>query len=302
MPSVSVVIPAHNRASTLPRAVRSALGQTHGDLEVLVVDDGSTDGTRDVARNFNDHRVHLHAIDSQRGANAARNLGVDAARGEFVSFLDSDDELDPPHLERVLEAFRSEGTGCAGVITACRLSRDGRVVDVSSPGDGLVSEDRLLDGDVPGGFTCATLRARVLDDVRLDEQLRSWQDRDLYLRLARLGHRLRGIDEPLATRHLGEARIGDDPERILQGTARFREKHGDVLSDRGLATVHYRRAFSCARAGWLPEARVELRKSLRADPTHWLGYLHLLAAVHPTTFRLLVDAKRAARRLARRLS
>src|SRR6476469_4649599 len=88
-PSVrfSVVIPTYNRAATLPREIRSALDQTYTDVEVVVVDDGSTDDTAAVVRGLGDRRI-TYLPQPNRGVSAARNTGAAAATGEFIVFLD----------------------------------------------------------------------------------------------------------------------------------------------------------------------------------------------------------------------
>jgi len=104
---VSVVVPTYNRAHLIQRSLESVLGQTHQDLEVLVVDDASTDDTEEVVRAFKDSRVHYLRHDSNRGPSASRNSGIRASRGRYVAFLDSDDEWVPEKLERQLSAFAS---------------------------------------------------------------------------------------------------------------------------------------------------------------------------------------------------
>ena len=89
---VSVVIPTFNRARTLERAIRSVLIQTYSDLELIVVDDGSTDGTAALMAGIVDPRVIYHPLAQNQGASAARNAGMKLARGEFIAFQDSDDE------------------------------------------------------------------------------------------------------------------------------------------------------------------------------------------------------------------
>ncbi|HLM58777.1 MAG TPA: glycosyltransferase family 2 protein [Pyrinomonadaceae bacterium] len=108
-PLVSVILPVYNRPGWLARAVESVLSQTHGHLELLVVDDGSTDDTRRVLEGFVPRvRVleHPHA-----GAESARNLGLGRARGEFVAFIDSDDVWLPDRLSRQLPLFRRPEVG-----------------------------------------------------------------------------------------------------------------------------------------------------------------------------------------------
>ncbi len=101
MPFVSVVMPAYNRADTVRRAAESVLAQSFGDLELIVVDDGSTDGTGDAVRAI-DPRVVVVTHARNQGMTPARNTGLARARGDYVAFLDSDDEWLPHHLELCL--------------------------------------------------------------------------------------------------------------------------------------------------------------------------------------------------------
>lgn len=100
MPLVSVIIPTYNRAHTLPASIDSVLCQTYDNLEVIVVDDGSTDGTEIFVRGLADSRVRYIKNSGNHGPAAARNLGVRRAEGEYVAFQDSDDEWRPDKLEK----------------------------------------------------------------------------------------------------------------------------------------------------------------------------------------------------------
>ena len=91
-PTVSVVIPTFNRARVLQRAIASALNQSFQGIDVLVIDDGSTDETADVVRSIDDNRLVYIGLPSNVGVSGARNVGIKEACGEYVAFLDSDDE------------------------------------------------------------------------------------------------------------------------------------------------------------------------------------------------------------------
>ena len=99
-PSVSVVIPAYNRAATIVAAIDSVLRQTWTDFELIVVDDGSTDGTLAAAAAVADPRLRLVPAPRNLGAAGARNLGVEEARGTWIAFQDSDDEWLPEKLAK----------------------------------------------------------------------------------------------------------------------------------------------------------------------------------------------------------
>lgn len=109
MPTVSVVIPAYNRARVLPRAIQSVLDQTRTDLEVIVVDDNSSDDTETVVGRFDDERVSYVRHETNQGGSGARNTGIDATDGEYVAFLDSDDVFHPRKLERQVAELESRG-------------------------------------------------------------------------------------------------------------------------------------------------------------------------------------------------
>src|SRR5262245_52731262 len=112
MPIVSIIIPAYNRQKSLKSAIKSALQQSIRDIEVIVVDDGSTDKTAVVAEQSadSDPRVRVLRHNSTRGAQAARNTGAKTARGRWLSFLDSDDTLLKKSLELRLEVAAAENT------------------------------------------------------------------------------------------------------------------------------------------------------------------------------------------------
>src|ERR1700742_3928224 len=111
-PFFSVIIPIYNRAGKLTKAVRSVLAQTCQDFEIIVVDDGSTDGPKEVLDQIGDPRIR-YCYQQNRGGGAARNRGIDLARGRFIAPLDSDDQFLPHHLE-VMKAMLAGTTKTAG--------------------------------------------------------------------------------------------------------------------------------------------------------------------------------------------
>lgn len=120
MPAVSVVIPLYNKGPYIARALESILSQTFQDFEVIVVDDGSTDGGSEVARELRDPRIRLISQEN-RGVSAARNRGIEAARSQLVAFLDADDEWLPRFLETVMrlrKRFPDAGAYATAVCTA----------------------------------------------------------------------------------------------------------------------------------------------------------------------------------------
>ncbi len=123
--TVSVVIPLYNKVDNIARAIDSVLGQTYADFELIIVDDGSTDGSTDVVRRYTDSRIRL-IVQKNAGPGAARNSGMREANGEFITFLDADDELMPTFIEEGKRFFNQYGPQVASVFTNYVISNTGK--------------------------------------------------------------------------------------------------------------------------------------------------------------------------------
>ncbi len=144
VPAVSVVIPLYNKAPYIARALNSVLAQTFQDIEVIVVDDGSTDDGAEVVRQFDDPRIRLIQQEN-RGVSAARNRGIEAARAELVAFLDADDEWLPGFVETVLRLrrkFPEAGVYATAISTAHNGTiKHSRYRSVPSPNwEGMITD------------------------------------------------------------------------------------------------------------------------------------------------------------------
>lgn len=217
-PLVSVIIPAYNQAHYLGQAVQSALAQTRPDLEVLIVDDGSTDTTAAVARAFGDERVrYLHQ--ANRGLSGARNTGLRQARGAFLTFLDADDAFLPDKLAVLLAEF--ERGPDLGLLAGQAIPIDqhgqrvGRLFDRGLPDD--VSQLALGN---PLHVGSVLLRRAWQERVgEFDENLRSYEDWDLWLRLARAGCPMRFVAQPVSLYRFHPAQMTRDGRQMT--TANF---------------------------------------------------------------------------------
>ena len=131
LPLVSVVIPTYNRIHTLPASVDSVLKQTYENLELIIMDDGSDDGTEDYVKSIADERVRYRKSDTNMGPSAARNRGAELAKGEYLAFQDSDDEWLPDKLEKQMKVML-EGDN-ALVYCEFGLYREGELLTVIPP-------------------------------------------------------------------------------------------------------------------------------------------------------------------------
>ena len=203
-PKVSVVIPAYNRAYVVGRAIRSVVAQTFREWELIVVDDGSADDTERVVEAFPDPRIRYIRHDRNRGPSAALNTGIRAARGVWVSFLDSDDEWLPGKLASEVALFESAGKRIGLVYTGKMLvDGQGRVLKVRTPrAEGRVYE-KLLEWDFIGSCSRVGVRKNILEAVGgFDETLKISLDWDLWLRVAKLTE-VGCVRDCLVKRHLG---------------------------------------------------------------------------------------------------
>jgi len=227
-PTASVIIPSYNRAHIVSQAILSVLNQTYQDFEIIIVDDGSTDNTERVVNNFNDLRIRYIRHELNRGASAARNSGIWAARSEYIGFLDSDDEwLTEKLLKQVCKLQRSENK-VALVYTGEILVEDGaenpferKILSIS----GNVFE-RLLQGDFIGTCSSVMVRTNAIKKTGgFDEQLHSREDWDIWLRISK-NYEVACIPEPLIIRHIGGySRISTNLKRTIEGTKAIINKH-----------------------------------------------------------------------------
>jgi glycosyltransferase involved in cell wall biosynthesis len=183
-PTVSVVIPAYDRAGTIAAAIESVRNQSFRDLEIIVVDDGSSDGTAEIAGLIakNEPRLRVVSHPHNRGAQAARNTGILAARGEWIAFLDSDDVYYPESIEMRLDAARR--TGLEIIHSACdAVGPDGEKPFPIPPVEGDVYR-ALLTAPAPM-FQGMIVKRELLHWIGLlSEAVPSYQEWDTSIRLA----------------------------------------------------------------------------------------------------------------------
>ena len=269
-PKVSVIITTYNRADMLPRAVDSVLAQTFTDYEIIIVDDCSTDHTRDVIAKFDDPRVRSLRHEVNKRQAAAINTGIADARGEYIAFLDDDDEWLPAKLERqtalldssppnvgLVYGWLDEVNGSTGRVTpSYRNTIEGDVFD------------NLLALEIPSPTSTLLVRASVARDVNgFDERLRRHIDNDFICRISQRYH-LAALPEVVARNHIdhGRGRIsGDNPESMSNALGYLRA-HIDRFA-RELAARPKARAAVLRRLSSLEMALGNRRAALSALAT-----------------------------------
>lgn len=297
-PTVSVIIPTFNRVRFVVEAIASVLAQTMSDVEVLVIDDGSTDGTREsISTRFADEPRVSYRYQTNAGVTVARNAGLDVATGEYVAFLDSDDAWQPWHLTLTLAALDREST--AGLIwtetdfvdadgtttataalttllSAYRYFSKDDLFSASSPLAELSTDfpvrygdHRLYVGDIFSPMLMGNLvltssvvmrRERLEAVGRFDERLRVGEDYDFFLRACRVGP-VAFADIPDVRYRIGTPdKLGGPRTALAMSQAYQRVLEATLERDRTRVT--------------LPPSMIEVAR-VRAH--RWVGEMELLA-------------------------
>lgn len=230
---VSVVIPSYNRAYCIADSVRSVLAQTHSDLEVIIVDDGSTDDTESVLASLGDERIR-YVRQENAGACVARNHGVDLARGDIIAFHDSDDLWLPTKLERQLAALEETGAD----FSTCRLESldetKGPDYRHIYPEPELTAKDLTFERIIWKNFISTQMivgRREVFLAERFDPALPRLQDWELGIRLMDR-YELAFVDEVLVRQLIRGDSISSNTEKAVRGFGILDAKLAVRLRDR----------------------------------------------------------------------
>ena len=203
MATIDIIIPVYNRAALVAEAIASALAEAADvSLEIIVVDDASTDGTWESLRAYDDPRIRCFLMESNGGQSAARNLGLDRARGTYVKFLDSDDILVAGHLAAELRAI--EATGAEIAVSGWLSESNGKTTASDAPVFHAVVDEILAGLAVP---TSSALYKRR-PDWRWDPALRKLDDWDYFCQAALGAKGITTVDGPAyVIREHGGARM-----------------------------------------------------------------------------------------------
>ena len=202
VPAVSVIIPTYNRAEMVKEAIQSVLEQTYTDYEIVVVDDGSTDNTRDVVNALNRRFNKIRYIyQENKGRSAARNRGIRTALGDYIAFLDSDDRFLPEKLRMQVEVLESNSDAGMVYTNTINVDENGRMLadsDITRRKlSGCIYPELLF---IKGTSICTPsvlVRTQVLNEVGVfDETMDIAEDLDLWRRIARQ-YKVLQIPEPL---------------------------------------------------------------------------------------------------------
>ena len=293
-PGITAVIPTFNRAHLLGEAIESVLAQNFEPLEVIVVDDGSTDETPQlIARisQISKNRIRLIS-QANKGQSVARNVGVHAAAHDLIAFLDSDNLWRPGKLNDQVARLREGGYGFS--FTAYTefgpASNNPRTVRVDNWDDDAASAlKRLLIGCLINTSTVVAHRDVLIDADLFDGSVQPCEDHDLWLKVALRGHRFGYVDAPLTDYRVHDGSVSGEAAAVARSTERLIERlfrdHNlppDIQAEQSvhLARWYLNSACRYIEGGQPAEARKAIWRAVQCRPT----------AIRPGWIRILLDS------------
>ncbi len=302
MSLVSVIIPAYNGEKFIPQSIGSVLAQTHTDWELIVVDDGSTDGTRAVVEGFckKDPRIKYFYEENSGGPARPKNLGMKHAVGEYIAYLDQDDEWLPEKLEKQIRLFeRSSNIGLVGC-DAALVDNKGKVFSAYKTPEPKSIFPYLLERDYIYSNSSVVIRREVVKKVGArDEKLKYAEDWDMWIRIAVAGYVFDFVHEPLlkylvypenTTKKLGFAVRARETEYIYRKhEALYQKYHAESA---GLFHV----GVKFCLGGDQKTGRKFFRGAIKKSPSNigaWIGFkLSFLGGLGRAIMRGALEASR----------
>lgn len=281
---VSVIVPTRDRPELLVRALSSILGQTHPRIEVIVVDDASKTDIAPVIATFRDDRIRLIRHDIRQGPSASRNDGIAKAKGDYISFLDDDDEWFPEKISAQLDDISKKGGRfkagyCQGEIyndiqgTASTYEWKGH------DGDHL---DQLIAGQIRPPTICFLIERECLQKVGgFRQDLGSMEDRELWIRLAE-HYQFAFLDRVLFRAHVRHGlRVSQDYQARFDAHEIIYRAHRDLLWRHRKAWSEFFRnyGFELLDHGYRRESIFQFMRSIATDPIGREPYVALYLGI-----------------------
>lgn len=288
-PLISVVIPTYNHAHFLKESLGSVVAQTFANWEALVIDNSSTDKTREVVEGFSDPRIRFYQIQNQGVIAKSRNFGIQKAQGEYIAFLDSDDFWFPSKVEKCLKRLQ-EGSNLVCHSELWFGEAWGKVVHYG-PAAAATFEHLLYSGNCIS-TSAVVLRKELLDKwggFSEDRQFVTAEDYDLWLRFAQAGECAVFINEILGTYRIHTGGASSSVEKNARAIIAVSEKYFSIASsrtqNRGIlerqcrANIFYAAARGFHRVGDRKSERKYFLRAIGKYPLHFKSWLFLVAGL-----------------------
>jgi len=278
MSKVSVIIPTYNRGDKLQRAIDSVLNQTYTNLEIIVIDDGSTDNTPEIVQKYDDNQIKYIYCCENRGANHARNIGVRNSNGKYISFLDSDDVLRKKYHEITINALENSNSDCVGAFVSYNVYNNG-FEGTHNIKKEVVKQDDLAHKNIIGGFSCTVFKSDIFDKIGgLDENLDASQDYDFYLRVLK-DHKMIGIDKVLLDHYIQSDSISKNIQAKSSANNLILQKHDSVISNKRKSSQLFTEGILHGLNGNMSVSKRKLWSAIKIRPTKVVYYYFLALSI-----------------------
>lgn len=294
MPKVSVIIPTYNCARYLGQAIESVMNQTYRDVEIIVVDDGSTDETSQIMDKYG---ANVHYIrQDNRGMSAARNRAIDSSSGELIALLDADDWWEPTKLEEQVSTLAQDPDVCLVYSDLKVVHDDGSITPSFLSSRPMAASGYIFDQLLENCFilpSTVLLWRTCLDQVGMfDETMRSHEDIDLWLRMCQRW-KVALIPKSLTYRRQGSTNVSANANLRAEyglklclkalSLPNINEKQRRIII-RQLGKAYFSQGYLYFTQGNMKECRDSLAKSLRCGIWNSSAWIYYIASFLPTSF------------------
>jgi glycosyltransferase involved in cell wall biosynthesis len=284
-PNLSVIIPTFNRAHLLSKAIKSVLDQTYKDFEIFVIDDCSTDKTSDVVKSFKNKKIKYLVHKENQGGSAARNTGIKAAKGDFITFLDDDDELFPRKFEKQITKFHNLSEDFGVVYSGYCIIKSKKKWQFY-PEYRKEVYSVLLKRNILGSSTPMVRKNCFKIAGLFDENLPSCQDWDMWIRLSKY-FMFDFVQEILSKHNIHGNQISTNLEKKIIGRRKLIKKHyADLSKNPVIYSKHLKRlgVLSCL-SGDFWGGRKYFLSSIRHYPIQKGSLFNLFLSFVPTIYK-----------------
>lgn len=281
-PLVSVIIPTYNRAFCLADAIKSVLGQTYSNIEIIVIDGPSTDDTEKVINKLGEKKVTYMQEGKAKGAGAARNTGIKAAHGDYIAFQDSDNIWLSDKLEKQMKMLLVSPKEVGMIYTGYKKIHNDvykgyypqrRIVNKA----GFILSELLRENFI--GCQTVLIKKECFDQIGVfDEQLPTTEDWDLFLRISKC-YKILCIDEPLALSYIQADSISIDLKKMITAFKLILNNHiNEYSKDKKLLAEYYFNniATILCENNQHGEGRSYILKAIKLNPLNVKYYLVLI--------------------------
>lgn len=286
-PLVSVIIPTYNRGHLIVGAVQSVLNQTFKNIELLIIDDCSTDDTEQILTSIEDSRIKYVKLDKNSGACIARNKGIELACGDFIAFNDSDDLWLPKKIEKQLNFLHSKGADIAICKMECRTPENKFIHNFPK-----IDQDKQISYQELLNYNCASTqtlfgKAVCFKDIFFDSTMPRLQDWDEVLRLSQK-YTVYYQNEILVHTFFQKDSISTHPEKGIIAMQKLFEKHESAILENQavLESFFKKKASFVCKSGKNPKEEYKIILKYKFSFVNFFKYILSIAGVYKFIFYL----------------